>query len=267
MLALHSKKGIKRQFMRDNPFSTDAWHWGAACCHPHREGHLILSLVLAYCLVEEEKFMVHFADERSIYIEDDFTSYNEPSPRLRDPLYLSAEEDSIYVHNMKHVRQMDFTDPKGEETWNNAIVLKVGWSFYADNVEANKYGFISNDVSGKTHIAIAIIGGKLGLIELSYIMSYENFGDALAWISNPSSDISDLHHLCNSKFFFGTKQREEVDRLSGHWEEKASVPTVTVLKHKIPEEKEKILHICLLPHIETRPWKENKFKLLGVRLY
>ncbi|KAL3792796.1 hypothetical protein HJC23_002603 [Cyclotella cryptica] len=267
MLALHSKKGMKRQFMRDNPFSTDAWHWGADCCHPHREGHLILSLVLAYCFVDEEKYMMHFANEKSIYIEHDSTAFNEPTPKLRDPLYLSAEEDSIYVHNTIDMTQLDFTHPEGEEKWKNSILLKAGWSFYADNVEGNKYGLISNDASGETHLAIAIIGGKLGLIELSYIMSYENFGDALAWISNPDSNVIDLHHLCNSNFFFGTRQREDVDRLSGHWKEKASVPTVTILKQKITEGEQKILHICLLPRIETRPWKENKFKLLGVRVY
>jgi hypothetical protein len=266
---MHSKKGVKRQFMKGNPFSTDAWHHGEKCCHPHREGHLVLSLVLAYCLTEEEKFLLDHGDETKIHIEHDFTTDTEPPPRLRDPLYLSPDEEDFYVQNSVTVTHIDFTDPNGEDKWKELLVAKKGWSLYADNADKDKFGFIANDVSGNAHIAITITGGKMGLIELSYILSYENFGDSLAWIgeSGPGISINTLHPLCDSKHFIGTGQRTDVDKLIGHWKEKASIPTVTILKQRIKEGEQRILHICLLPHLESREWKENKFKLLGIRVY
>lgn len=252
--------------MRGNMFSTDAWHWGEECCHPHREGHMVLSLVLAYCIAEEEKFMLHHGGDYKIRLEHDFTAdTNEPPPVLRDPLYLSPEEDHMYVRNSMDVSQLDFTDPNGEEKWKDLIVVQKGWSFFADNKDHDKFGFISNEVKGKTHFAITITGGKMGLVELSYVMSYENFGDAIAWISSPGDHVR--HHLCLSKHYFGVGQRDDVDRMSGHWKEKVSIPTVTILKQRIQEGEQKTLNICLLPKLESRSWKENKFKLLGVRVY
>ncbi|KAL7543005.1 hypothetical protein ACHAXR_012891 [Thalassiosira sp. AJA248-18] len=262
MLTLSSKKGMQRQFMRGNAYSTAAWHWGEECCHPHREGHLVLSLVLIFCIVEEMK-QFSYSGEHKERIEHDFTADDEP--RLRDPIYLSPEEDNLYVHNSMEVTGFDFTAPSGEETWKNSIVLKDGWSFYADNIDADKFGFIANNVLGKSHIALTVTGGKYGIVEISYLMSYENFGDSIAWISDPDDNI--LHHLCRREYYFGTQQRPDVDRLSGHWKEHASIPTVTILKQRIQEGKQKLLHVCLLPHVESLPWQENKFKLLGVRLY
>lgn len=246
--------------MNGNPYSTSAWHWNEACCHPHREGHLVFSLVLAYCIVEEQK-MMSYNDEHKTRIEHDFTK--DDPPRLRDPIYLSPDEDDLYVARNMDVTGFDFTDPSKEMEWE--IVLKIGWSFHADNVDKDKYGFIANDISGKSHFAMSITGGKIGLIEISYLMSYENFGDSIAWISDPDSNV--LHHLCNSKQFVGTQQRPDVDRLSGHWEEHVSIPTVTILKQRIKEGVKKNLHVCLLPQLASIKWKENKFKLIGVRVY
>ena len=204
-----------------------------------------------------------YNDEHPARIEHDFTA--DAEPRLRDPIYLSPDEDNFYVHNSMEVNGLDFTDPSGEEAWRDSIVLNKGWSFYADNADKDKYGINTNNVLGKSHIALSIIGGKHGLIEISYIMSYENFGDSIAWLSAPDDNI--LHHLCNSKQYFGTLQRPDVDRLSGNWKEHASIPTVTILKQRIEVGTNKNLHICLIPHNKSRKWKENKFTLLAVRIY
>ena len=264
MLPLASKKGMKRQFMKGNPFSTHSWHWGEECCHPHREGHLVLSLVLAYCIVEEERYMISpYNDEQKLEREFDYTAHNKT--RLRDPIYLSPEEDDLYVHNNIQSVGLDFTDPNIGASWNSSVVLNEGWSYYADNKDKDKYGVIATDDKGSSHIAWPITGGKNGIIEVSYIVSYENFGDTLAWLSDV--DQNEIHYMCRKKHNFGTRQRQDVDRLSGHWNERASIPAVTILQQRIQEGEKKNLHICLLPHDDSRKWRENKFKLLGIRTY
>lgn len=55
--------------------------------------------------------------------------------------------------------------------------------------------------------------------------------------------------------------------LIAYWDETASVPNVALLKRRLDEGQEAILHICLTPHNEVTKGSENKFKLLGVRIY
>ena len=262
MLSQHSKMGISRQFMPGNPFSTYAWHNGQKCCHPLRDGHLVLSLVLSYCLVEEEKYMFN-NNESMIPIEHDATMREQP--KLRDPIFLSPEEDKLYVRNDIDVREFDFTDPSKETMWGESVVLNEGFSFFADNIDRDKHGLITNNVEGKSHFVMSLEGGKYGLIEISYIISYMSFGDALAWLSDTKD--KQIHHLCSKKETFGVGQRQDLDRLSGHWKEQVSIPTVIILKQRIEHGSRKNLHICLLPKKESKPWSDNKFKVLHVRTY
>ena len=224
----------------------------------------MISLVLAYCMVEEERFMPSYNDKQKLQIEHDFTADDDELKKLCDPIYLSPDKDDLYVHNIKDVGGLNFTDPSNEASWNETVILNKGWSHYADNRDKDKYGYIADGVDGGQHIAMTIKGGKIGIIEVSYVVSYENFGDAVVWISPPNHKTR--HHLCRNKHNFGTRQRLDVDRLSGHWKERASIPAVTIIKQRTQEGAQKTLHLCLLPHNDSRKWKENKFKLLGVRV-
>jgi hypothetical protein len=135
---------------------------------------LILSLILAYNVVEEEKIM-----SRGIYSVDAECDLTAETGFLRDPLYLSVEEDSIYVRNFNsdNAVEFNFEDPKGEDMWKNKVVSNEGREWYADNKDKDKYGLIAKGVTGGQHIAFTLTGagGKYGIIEVSFVISYENF--------------------------------------------------------------------------------------------
>ena len=173
MLPLASKNGTAWQFDRaNNPYSTSWWHTDK-CCHPSAEGHRILSLVLIYCMVEEEKILLESGNDPIMSIEHDMTLKGN----LRDPIYLSPDEDSIYVHNARgnDTIDIDFTDPRGEKVWGNFLVTNEGWKWYADNGDNDKFGLITNTTGA--HVAIDVSAWKnQGLVEVSFVMSYENFG-------------------------------------------------------------------------------------------
>ena len=112
-------------------------------------------------------------------------------------------------------------------------------------------------MTGGQHIAIALTGMKHGLVEVSYVVSYENFGIASAWIDE-AREKTDKY--CNET----TSERE---LLKAVWNHKASVPKVDLLKHRLNEGEKKILHVCLTPPEKYHKGSEHKFKLLGVRVY
>ncbi|KAL3801219.1 hypothetical protein HJC23_012619 [Cyclotella cryptica] len=272
MLPLASKLGMEMQFPKyfgsTNPYSTQDWH-ADVCCHPHPEGHKLLSLVLAYCIVEEEKELIRFqaipnSDKASI--EQDFTMKG----LLRDPVYLSPAEEEMYVQmESKTVIDIDFTDPDGENRWDKNILSMNEWKFYADNADNDKFGLISSENEGGPHVSISVEGGKLGLIEISFVMSYENFGLALAWLDDESTNTK--QSLCktvvNKEGADAKNRGNKPERLIAYWDEDASVPTVQLLKKRLSEGERKILHICLTPRNDYTKGDQNKFKLLGIRVY
>ena len=109
------------------------------------------------------------------------------------------------------------------------------------------------------------MGGKYGVIEITYVVSYENFGIALAWLDSSNSNNNEV--LCRQIISIRAKSPEGIDQLSAIWGTKASVPTVSILTSKITEGDKRVLHICLTPRAEDRQGKDNKFKLLGVRVF
>mmetsp|Transcript_29425 Transcript_29425/g.61397 ORF Transcript_29425/g.61397 Transcript_29425/m.61397 type:complete len:648 (+) Transcript_29425:113-2056(+) len=276
MLPLAGKRGSGMQSNRTaNPYATANWHTDT-CCHPRLEGHLILNLVLAYCMVEEEKIMLlrsgdggDDADNNMVYEETDFTA--DDIPILRDPIYLSPEEEALYVIKDIPYAGVDFTqynnDARGEQSFEKVIVANEGWMWYADNREKDKYGYIVNDITGGQHLAISLTGGKHGMVEVSYVISYENFGTALAWFdnSNKNKQVKRCNKPVNSR---KVGWKGSVVPLVAIWDELASVPKVELLKTKLGEGEERVLHFCLTPRSESIALgPENKFKLLGVRVY
>mmetsp|Transcript_29929 Transcript_29929/g.60419 ORF Transcript_29929/g.60419 Transcript_29929/m.60419 type:complete len:581 (-) Transcript_29929:2225-3967(-) len=265
MLPLAGKKGADWQFNKTNPYSSINFH-ADRCCHPHREGHLILSLVLVYCLVQEEKNLLSFHREDTLDVEQDFTA--NPDPTLRDPIYLSEDEEALYVRHDSNSKLIDFTDPSAEKEWNKHVVQNDGWTWFADNREKDKFGLIADGVSGGQHISLQITGGKLGLVEITYVISYENFGLALVWVDDNRDGGATRSHCGNRLTKKSCKNfHRGVQCLVGTWKEPASVPTVTILQNRIEDETTKFLHICLTPISELRKGEENKFKLLGTRVY
>lgn len=106
------------------------------------------------------------------------------------------------------------------------------------------------------------------LPKLSYVLSYENFGIALMWLDDKSNNTRTRN--CNEAIQIAlplAKGRLQSERLIAMWEEHASVPTVQILKHKLPQGQTANLHVCLTPRYPTRKGPGNKFKLLGVRVY
>lgn len=201
-------------------------------------------------------------------IEHDFTA--DKTPILRDPVYLSPEEEALYVRNDLAYSGIDFTDPNGEDSWKDKIVVNEGWKWYADNVDNDKFGFIADKVSGGQHIAISLEGAKHGTVEISYTVSYENFGIALAWLGDRNEDKVEQWCSTELKSFQPEKKKNQPHRLFAIWEEKASVPKVDLLPVKLDEGETQTLHICLTPKSKDKKVAKgdgNKFKLLEVRVY
>jgi len=258
MLPLSGKKGTMWQFNRTNPYSTALWH-ADACCHPKPGGHLILSLVVAHCIAEEERMMLSGPDDAA-EAEHDLTT--DDPPTMRDPIYLSPEEDTMYVKNDGTYSGFDFSDPDGEQSWKGAVVAEEGWTWYADNKDKDKFGFIADDISGGQHMAVSLSGGEHGRVEVAYVVSYENFGVAMAWLDE---SIENIQGFCNKEEGGSTPTHQQ---LTAIWERQASVPKVELLGQKIEKGEKKILHLCLAPHgyNEKQKGTKNKFKLLGVRV-
>ena len=235
------------------------------CCHPRRQGHAVLSLVLAYCMVEEEKLMDSYNEDEILDVECDYT-VDDP-PTLRDPVYLSPEEEALYVRNELAYAGVDVTDPNSQDSWKDRIVANDGWTWYADNVDKDKYGLIANSVTGGQHIAISLHGAQHGTVEISYTVSYENFGIALAWLG--VTDKRRIKQLCGNPVpNFQPAKTGSPHRLFAIWEEPASVPKVDLIPDKLSENETKTLNICLTPRSkELAKGPDNKFKLLEVRVY
>lgn len=206
---------------------------------------------------------MHANDEAEImmHVETDFTALD--TPILRDPIYLSPEEEELYVrNNLEHSSSVDFTDSDNGES----IMANDGWTWYADNKEKDKFGYIADGVSGGQHIAISLTGGRHGIVEVSFVVSYENFGTALAWLD--TSTHNKKENECNKTINkWQQAKKGKTHRLFASWEEKASVPKVDILKKKLMEGEDAILHVCLTPKSELVLGTENRFKLLGVRVY
>ena len=233
-------------------------------------GHLVLNLVLAWCLIDEERRI----GTDKFQIEHDYTAGDNSV--LRDPIYLSEEEDDLYVKGNGVVFSgLDFSDGTvGEDaSWKDSVKLNVGWTHMADNKEKDKFGLIAED-SG--HLVLELPpGGKHGVVDVQYLVSYRDFGVALAWLSDTLDGPKDKKYLekqCSAPLnnlggSVGSNMRE-MTRLVGIWDESASVPKSTLLETKLPDGKSSLLHICLLPPGEKfHQGDKNKFKLLGVRVY
>ena len=262
MLPLASKMGIDWQFNKThNPYSTNRWH-ADRCCHPRREGHRVLVIILAYNILKEEEDMLH-SNDVLIDAEKDWTSQGI----MRDPLYLSPEEESLYVLNeANEAFSIDFTDPKGWDVWNTYFVTNDGgWKWHADNVDEDKFGLIIDDVDGGAHVSFAITGGKFGLIEVSYVVSYENFGISLAWVDNIKVNTQErCKKVIKDKVPVNTNLQGP-QRLIAIWNEPASVPRVQLLHTDLSQGQKQFFHVCLTPKGTHVKGTGNKFKLLGIR--
>ena len=100
-----------------------------------------------------------------------------------------------------------------------------------------------------------------------YVVSYENFGTALTWFDD-FVENKEKQYCENPVDLYQQEHKEGMQRLFAHWEEQASVPKADLLAAKLGESETKVLHICLTPRSEKiAVGLENKFKLLGVRVY
>lgn len=282
MLPMAGKQGIELQIDKTYEFGTGSWHTDK-CCHPNRRGHKLLSLVIAFCLLEEERALMSHQYSDRASIEQDFTANQVPI--MRDPLYLSTEEDEAYVTSAyEEERMIDFTNPD-DKSWQGQVPVNEGWTWYADNKFNDKYGLIANNSTGESHVTISLTGSKNALVEISYVISYENFGRGFAWLDD--SQDNNKRDLCKKVLRLCRKDKGDaatwrvtergeckayVDGadvvLDGIWKAKASVDSVTILREKLPEGQQKYLHICLSPpDIRTHQGADNKFKLLSVRTF
>ncbi|KAL7544982.1 hypothetical protein ACHAWF_008356 [Thalassiosira exigua] len=258
MLPLSMKKGRDWQFNRtENPYSTSAWH-ADACCHPPAQGHLILTLVIAYCMVEEEKIMMSYNEFDTAEGEHDFTM--DTVPILRTPLYLSPEEDDMYVWS-KTEAVADFSDPNGEKDWKNIVAANEGWSWYADNKYLDKFGLIAGGDDGGQHLALKLSGKQHGRVDVTYVISYENFGVALVWLDESTENVH-KQTFCNGK-----TEGKMPQQLNAIWGAQASLPTNALLTERLKDGEEKVLHICLMPRSKNQKGTKNKFKLLSITVY
>jgi len=267
-LALASKLGTDVQFnfneTRDghNPYGTNIWH-ADACCHPKADGHRVLALVLVYNFADE---LWRMENDASVGHEDrmegDFT-IDPRRPRMRDPVYMSPEEERLYVRGSSDGVAIDLTDPDGEDKWRGEIVASEGWTWFADNKDKDKYGLIADSVDGGQHVAFRVTGQKHGVVEVTFVVSYENFGIALVWLDDKEENTRSGDCLTPLKEVLWQPRQ-----LSGVWDERASVPQAQLLEERLEMGDSKVLHICLTPFDGShRQGEGNKFKLMGIRMY
>ena len=297
LLPLATKLGVDQQYNASWPWSTKSWH-SDSCCHPKRTGgHHVLALVFSYCLMEEEKVMLSYnkAIDMDVVGEHDYTM--DRVPLLRDPLYLSPKEDELYVWDKSTTFMLDFTDPDGEEKWKKSIVglgsthdHNSTWSWYADNKDKDKFGLIADNNNGGQHISISLVGAEHGMIEISYVKSYENFGVAFVWLDESSDKYVQRNGtFCNITSVASNPSAQQLDALWGYEMDRGtpsvgdikkgfrstttvrvSLPSIDILEERLEKDVHKYLHICLAPkdHAKgSRPGPSNKFKLLSVRVY
>ena len=123
--------------------------------------------------MEEEKVLLSYSELDKAEWEHDFTT--DVTPVLREPLYLSPQEDELYIKKSLTYGGFDFTvSSKGDDSWKSAIKANDGWTWYADNKDWWR--------------AISLTGAKHGKVEIAYIISYENFGVALVWLGESADN-------------------------------------------------------------------------------
>lgn len=209
--------------------------------------------------------MLQLSNESMADVERDMTLYGI----MRDPVYLSPEEESLFVLNeMVDSFDLDFTDPEGQAQWKDKLVTNDGrWEWYADNPDNDKYGLIVNDPNGGAHIAIAIVAGKFGLAEVSFVVSYENFGISLAWVDNSPNNTheAECRTAIHDKVPVNTNMNG-TQRLIAIWNEQVSVPRVQLLQSGLIKGQKSFFHVCLTPRGKHVKGTDNKFKLLGLRV-
>ena len=102
------------------------------------------------------------------------------------------------------------------------------------------------------------------MIEISFVVSYENFGLGLVWLDDNPVNL----HEENCKKVWDTKMDTFYEKLIGYWDQPASVPSVSIMRKRLKEGESGFLHICLTPpNVQAMKGTSNKFKLLGVRVY
>ena len=271
LLPMSNKLGLEASMFSNKwPYSTANWH-ADKCCHPKKAGHKVLALTLAHCFAEEEKMMLSGLHDSAVPEEQDYT-LDQTNPILRTPLYLSPEEDKAYVWNDKaNQTELDFSDPESKSTWESQLVMNDGWTWYADNKEQDKFGIIANNngTDGGQHIAFRVVGGDVGRVEISFLVSYENFGIGLAWLDKKTNmtELGEEMKRCQTPIPNMNKQYPNTKFLSGVWGQEASVPISDFLENSMNHGEEMILHICLTPRNEKVRGDLNKFKLIGVAVY
>lgn len=264
LLPLATKLGIDMQHNKSYPFSTNHWHTDP-CCHPRHAGHRVLALTLAYALEEERKVMQQ-GEELSEW-EYDLTTNDDPFLRL--PMYLSQEEEDLWVQNSAssvNLTIVDFQDPTST-SWRDALVANEGWDLFADNRDKDKFGLITNSTADQEwdpHVAFRLTGEKNGMVEASFIGSYENFGNALMWTDQDPL----MHGNCTIDSVQRIVRYEQIAQLNTRWTQKVSVPIFVLKNDVLKAGEEKILHFCLMKPSDkqVQNGESNKFKLLVVRL-
>ncbi|EJK75681.1 hypothetical protein THAOC_02590 [Thalassiosira oceanica] len=176
---------------------------------------------------------------------------------------ITHQEERLYVRGSSDGVAIDLTDPDGEDKWRGEIVASEGWTWFADNKDKDKYGLIADSVDGGQHVAFRVTGQKHGVVEVTFVVSYENFGIALVWLDDKEENTRSGDCLTPLKEVLWQPRQ-----LSGVWDERASVPQAQLLEERLEMGDSKVLHICLTPFDGShRQGEGNKFKLMGIRMY
>ena len=180
LFPMTGKMGTDRQFDKSWPWSTINWH-SDSCCHPQRGGgHHVIALVIAYrrrrsCYLTIKRLILMRKENMIIYTMDGV-------PLLRDPLYLSPDEDELYVWNNSSTFLLDFTDPNGEEKWKKSIItilaslyVHTSLVLHLDSMSTNnQLRIIQFQVNLTLHITVDANEFVLCILQLDLVFSQCN---------------------------------------------------------------------------------------------
>ena len=234
------------------------------CCHPKYMVHQLAALMMGYSFQNEYRYWLKM---QRLQIEDqEFDSF------LMPPLYkLSPEKDRQIEHDLKRkvVFDLNFIESDGQydKKWGEVMVRNRGWQFMDDTVK-NKFGFIAgvNGTVDGSEIVFALDRAKeIDLIDIGFMKSYENFGNAVVWIDEAIHDDDRYAAECGSDRVENDRGQKLVSLHSEKVSRPRSLRMENEWKSKSSLSGPQYLHFCPVPSDNEQKW--SKFKITRITAY
>lgn len=240
------------------------------CCHPKYMVHQLAALLMGYSFQNEYRYWQRM--ERLQIGDQEFDSF------LMPPLYsLSPEKDRQIEYDLKKMKlkevfDLNFIDNDGQydEKWDEVVVWNRGWQFMDDTIK-NKFGFIAGingTVNGSEIVFVLNRESDIDQIDISFMTSYEGFGNAVVWIDETVHDDHRYATECGSD---RVENGRSLKLMALH-EERTSVPEMKRMDDAVYHWRtnssgsgSQYLHFCPVQSDNAQKW--SKFKITRITTY